>query len=81
MKKIRIDLDAFEDKREFHRWLRDECNFPEYYGCDLDALYDCLSENNEFKFEIVESEKYETYILSMMKIFRRTKCEYDVVEK
>ena len=81
MKKIRIDLDAFEDKREFQRWLRDECNFPEYYGCNLDALYDCLSENNEFKFEIVESEKYETYILSMMKIFRRTKCEYDVVEK
>ena len=61
MKKIRIDLDAFEDKREFHRWLRDECNFPEYYGCNLDALYDCLTENNQFEFQILPSEKYEEY--------------------
>ena len=81
MKIIRIDLDVFEDKKSFHRWLRDVCEFPEYYGCNLDALYDCLSENNHFKFEIVDSTQNEMYILSLMKIFRKTKCEYEVIDK
>lgn len=81
MKTIKIDLDSFEDKRQFHLYLKEQCAFPEYYGCNLDALYDCLSENNDFYFEIVESEKYETYVLSLMKIFRKTQCEYDVIEK
>ena len=69
MKKIRIDLEAFEDKRAFHRWLRDACDFPEYYGCNLDALYDCLSENPCFAFEIVHSIdhlKYEEALLETM---------------
>ena len=81
MKTIKIDLDSFEDKRQFHLYLKEKCAFPEYYGCNFDALYDCLSENNDFYFEIVESEKYETYVLSLMKIFRKTQCEYDVIEK
>ena len=81
MKIIRVDLREFETKQEIQEYLKKECDFPEYYGCNLDALYDCLSENNDFYFEIVESEKYETYVLSLMKIFRKTQCEYDVIEK
>lgn len=81
MKKIRIDLNTFQDKRDLHLYLKKQCNFPEYYGCNLDALYDCLSENNEFFFEIVENEAYEMYLLSIMKIFRKTKCGFEVVSK
>lgn len=81
MKKIRIDIDAFENKKEFHLYLKKECEFPEYYGCNLDALADCLVDNNDFEFEIVESDKYEMYLLSMMKIFRKANCQYEVVEK
>lgn len=81
MKKIRIDLNNFEDKRELHLYLKEQCKFPEFYGCNLDALYDCLSENNEFEFEIIESEKFETYLISMMRVFRDTKCQFKVVEK
>lgn len=55
MKSIRINLDQFEDYKSFHVWLKEECNFPDYYGCNLDALYDCLSENPDFEFEIIHS--------------------------
>lgn len=81
MNKIRIDLTKFNDKRELHLFLKKECQFPEYYGCNLDALYDCLSENNDFEFEIIESERFETYLISMMKVFRDTKCQFRVIER
>ena len=81
MKIIRVDLREFETKQEIQEYLKKECDFPEYYGCNLDALYDCLSENNHFKFEFVDSTQNEMYILSLMKIFRKTKCEYEVIDK
>lgn len=81
MKKIRIDFTTFEDKKNLHLYLKEACGFPQYYGCNLDALYDCLSENNDFFFEIIESEDYEMYLLSMLKIFRKTNCKYEVISK
>ena len=81
MKKIRMDMNAFENKRDFHLYLKEECQFPEYYGCNLDALYDCLSENNDFEFEIVECEQHEMYLLSIMKILRKVNCNYTVISK
>ena len=61
MNRICIHMDKFETTKEFHLWLKEVCNFPEYYGCNLDALYDCLSENNNFEFEVVSSIKFEKY--------------------
>ena len=61
MNKIVIQLDTFETLRDFHLWLKEQCHFPDYYGCNLDALYDCLSENNDFLFEIHPSKNYEEY--------------------
>ena len=69
MKIIRVDLRKFETKQEIQEYLKKECDFPEYYGCNLDALYDCLSENPCFAFEIVHSIdhlKYEEALLETM---------------
>lgn len=27
-----------------HAYLKEQFSFPDYYGCNLDALYDCLME-------------------------------------
>lgn len=69
MKVIRVDLRNFETKQEIQEYLKNACDFPAHYGCNLDALYDCLSENPMFAFEIVHSIdhlKYEEALLETM---------------
>ena len=61
MNKIVIKLDDFDTIKEFHVWLKNQCEFPQYYGCNLDALYDCLTDNNNFEFEVYPTVKYEVY--------------------
>ena len=44
MKKIILDFDIPENKKELHEYIADKLEFPEYYGKNLDALYDCLTD-------------------------------------
>ncbi|MBR6177045.1 MAG: barstar family protein [Bacteroidales bacterium] len=44
MKKIYLDFENFSGKEEIHKYLAEKFEFPDYYGGNLDALYDCLYE-------------------------------------
>lgn len=39
-----MEIDGNLIKKDGHDYLKDVLNFPEYYGKNLDALYDCLCE-------------------------------------
>ena len=39
-----MDARKLGEKEEAHRYLKELFAFPDYYGANLDALYDCLSE-------------------------------------
>ncbi|MEC2182134.1 barstar family protein [Bacillus spizizenii] len=43
MKKIIINGKDFENKEVLHEALKDKLDFPDYYGKNLDALWDCLT--------------------------------------
>lgn len=47
MKNITIDCAEIPDKAALHQALAQELRFPEYYGNNLDALYDCLTDIQE----------------------------------
>ena len=79
MKTITINLDHFENKRDFHLYLKEQCEFPEYYGCNLDALYDCLSDNNQFIFEVYESHNFTDYLDYVLQVFYDTNCVVKVM--
>ena len=40
----RIDCGHIQTAAELHRILAQTLSFPEWYGHNLDALYDCLTE-------------------------------------
>ena len=39
-----LDCNQFSDKASAHVYLKEQFGFPDYYGNNLDALYDCLME-------------------------------------
>lgn len=41
---IRLDGRAMADRRETHQYLKRRFDFPDYYGNNLDALHDLLTE-------------------------------------
>ena len=47
MKEIIIDGRDIFTTADIHEILAGELNFPDYYGKNLDALYDCLTEISE----------------------------------
>ena len=44
MKQIVLDCAKIEDRRQLHEALARELAFPEWYGHNLDALMDCLTD-------------------------------------
>lgn len=47
MKKVIIDCEKLQQKEQAHLYLAEVFDFPDYYGRNLDALFDCLTELGE----------------------------------
>lgn len=44
MRVIELDGRKMDNRAKTHAYLKKILGFPEYYGANLDALHDCLSE-------------------------------------
>lgn len=42
--KLILDGNSIKDKESLHKHMEESLAFPEWYGGNLDALYDCLTE-------------------------------------
>ena len=42
-----LDASKMVSRQEAHRYLKEQLAFPDYYGKNLDALYDCLTDLGE----------------------------------
>lgn len=47
MRIIKLELARMSSLTELHKYLRRALELPVYYGMNLDALYDCLTEISE----------------------------------
>ena len=57
MKEIELNGAKMVDKETTHEYLKEKLSLPDYYGANLDALWDCLStelsrKTNNFHFEL-----------------------------
>ena len=69
MKKIILNGKLMENNP--HEYMKKSLNFPEYYGKNLDALFDCLSEIGE---------KTEITLIYSKKI-KKTRKKYAILFK
>ena len=44
MKNIELDFKDLYTPRQIHEYIAEKLDFPGYYGKNLDALYDCLTD-------------------------------------
>ena len=47
MKSVILDAKKMLEKEKMHEYFAKKFDLPEYYGKNLDALFDCLCEINE----------------------------------
>lgn len=55
---INLDFNEIYDKESLHKLLKDEFEFPDYYGNNLDAFYDEVSSLSEDLTIILKNRKH-----------------------
>ena len=77
-----IDFTNVETYWDMHFTIRDSLDFPNYYGCNWSAFWDCLSDmyGDIIHIEIlgldVVERKFGDALNKMMDIFKRFKTKY-----
>ena len=77
-----LDFSNVSHFLEIHAILRKELDFPDYYGCNLDALWDCLTDmvGRPIHIEIIGLEaveqKFGDYASKLIELFTELK-HYD----
>ena len=72
MKKVILDCDNILQKEQAHSYLAQMLDFPDYYGKNLDALFDCLTEMSECTIVLKEidalsrTDCYGTKVLKVL---------------
>lgn len=73
MKRVILDCEKLLRRKPAHLYLAEMLEFPDYYGKNLDALYDCLTELSECTI-VLEGEDIlqgpECYGAKVLKVLR-----------
>ena len=73
MKKVILDCEKLLQRKQAHLYLAEVLDFPDYYGKNLDALYDCLTEIGECTIVLEREDilrESEGYGAKVLKVFR-----------
>ena len=70
MKQIILDGNILADAAQVHDYLKELLNFPEYYGKNLDALYDCLTEMKDIEITILPPLEDGAIYQKILRVFK-----------
>jgi ribonuclease inhibitor len=81
MKQITLDGNRLCDASSVHTYLKEMLDFPEYYGNNFDALYDCLTDLEEIEINILPPDEdgaiYQKFI-RVLKAADRSSCSLKI---
>ena len=60
-------LDGNELKGQCHAYIKEALQLPEYYGKNLDALYDCLCDMGEAEITVERQAQAAPEVLAVLK--------------
>ena len=61
MKRVTLDCRGVTDARHLHEALKEALGLPDWYGHNLDALFDCLTELDEETLLVLLGWKESAY--------------------
>lgn len=70
MKKINLDVYNLKEPEKAHEYLREQFNFSDYYGKNLDALYDCLTDLHNLEITFIHTGQAEEYAKRVITVFQ-----------
>ena len=70
MKQITLNGNVLADAAKVHDYLMETLEFPEYYGKNLDALYDCLTDLENVEITITAPEVNGAIYQRILRIFK-----------
>ena len=80
MKRYIVDFRKVNNKLSAHQELKSALELQYYYGENLDALNDCISEfAHEFKIYILSNENRYDYINDILKVFDDNNVNYEII--
>lgn len=68
---IILDARRMGSRKEAHEYLREKLDFPEYYGKNLDALYECLCDLADAELVIIHAGEAEGYYWKVENVMKR----------
>lgn len=79
MKQITLDGNILADAALVHDYLKDQLAFPEYYGKNLDALHDCLTDLDEIEITITAPDEDGAIFQRIVRIFKASANENECI--
>ena len=79
MKQIILDGNVLADAAKVHDYLMEMLDFPEYYGKNLDALHDCLTDLEDIEITITAPEEDGAIFQRILPVFKASENENDSI--
>lgn len=70
-----LDARCMDTKESAHAYLQEKLEFPEYYGKNLDALYECMCELSDTELIILHRGEAQSYYLRVESVLRKAEEE------
>lgn len=74
-----LDAGRLGDKEEAHAYLKEVFGLPDYYGGNLDALYDCLSEIQELEIIVEHTGESGPYYKRLRTVLRDASMYFEEI--